>query len=1044
MRRSILTKFILRSILVLAVSILIVEGASYRSMSASIRELTSEKADQQANQFAEQINNKLVTLEADIALLQNLDSVAEYFLNINYGLIPEANRVLEHSKSLIKQLQKRMPEYENVVICDLVGQPLSQNIYPKQLKDLQIFQHCQSALKTNEFNVIEPPKNGGAWYVVVRRPVVRQNQPLGFIEISMNLDRIINEVESTKIFENGFYTLFSNQLKRPVHSALHQDHLAISQQDDMLEKGVQMSLSKAQIEPIDWSITGHIYEDEMFADLNKTIFNAIITVFFVLLFEMLILFGFVREIVILPLKKLIDGAKKFNEGNLGYRIEHIGNDEIGTLSLAFNRMGAYVESKINTLNQQASELEHSESRLKYILNNTSAIVCIKKRSGEYSFVNQAYQQLVGLTPESIIGKSDVELFNKEVAASYKVNDQRVIESKQVIRFEEHAINVHGEIEYHISVKIPLFDLNGEVYAVCNIATDITDMKVAEDALKASHQQLRLIATIFETSREGFVITDANFIIVDINTAITRLFGYEKKELIGKSPSIFYSGAHDDEFYTAMNSKLKEEGFWHGEVWERHKNGDIFPQMLSISSVVDEEGEITHYATIRSDISELKTTQAKLERLAHFDPLTGLANRLLLHERVVQNIKSAARNSEQFALMFIDLDNFKYINDSLGHKTGDELLKTLAARISGLIREKDTVGRLGGDEFVLILTDVKDKEHIVKFVAKLQNLLCEVFPIDGNQLYVTSSIGISLFPDDGASYDELLQTADTAMYEAKNKGKNTFQFYSSVLNLAAKERLLYESKLRTALEHDEFFVVYQPIVDIDTNRVVKAEALLRWKTRDGEVVSPMSFIPILEDIGLIAPIGDWIVEQVARDIHYMDKCVDTPSLMDIKLNINLSPVQFRNEELASELGAIVASQHIEPSRLEFEVTESALMDDYQLAQNIVGSLKEQGFTIALDDFGTGFSSLSYLKYFPFDSLKLDRAFIKDIETNVVDATIVESVIEMAQALDLFVVCEGIETNSQLDYLRKYKAILVQGYFYSKPLERDEFIEFIHNF
>jgi diguanylate cyclase (GGDEF)-like protein/PAS domain S-box-containing protein len=1043
MRRSILTKFILRSILVLAISILIVEGVNYRTMSESIRQLTAEKASQQANQFAEKIKAKLVTLDADVSLIQKLDPIVEYFLNINYGLIPEANRVLVHSQSLIAQLQKRMPEYENVVICSVDGQVLSQNVYPKELTGKPLFKHCQRVLSTSDFNVIEPRRGVDSWYVVARKPVERNSQVLGFIEISMNLDQIIMDVESKKIFENGYYTLNSNPSNRQVNSkqSFAQKRIETLVSTDET-KASDMVLTTAEIAPINWVITGHIYVDEMYADLNQTIFNSIVTVIFVLLFEMLILFGFVRQIVIQPLNKLIDAARRFNQGDLEHRIDKVTNDEFGTLSLAFNRMGNYVESKINTLNIQAQELEHSESRLKYILNNTSAIVCIKNRNGKYSFVNQAYQQLVGMTPEDIIGKSDSELFDKEVAASYQENDNRVIDSKQVIRFEEHAINVHGEVEYHIAVKIPLFDLNGEVYGLCNIATDITDMKVAEDALKTSHQQLRLIATIFETSREGFVITDSNFVIIDINSAITRLFGYEKEELVGKSPEIFYSGVHDEDFYSEMNKKLKDDGFWHGEVWERHKGGDIFPQMLSISCVLDESGEITHYATIRSDITELKTTQAKLERLAHFDPLTGLANRLLLHERVMQNIKATDRDNNQFALLFIDLDNFKYINDSLGHKTGDELLKRLATRISDLIRDKDTLARLGGDEFILILTDIKDKEHIVKFVGKLQKQLSKVFSIDGNQLFVTSSIGISLYPDDGKSYDDLLQTADTAMYEAKNKGKNTFQFYSSVLNIAAKERLQYESKLRTALEHKEFFVVYQPIVDVATNRVVKAEALLRWKTRDGEVVSPMSFVPILEDIGLIAPVGDWIVEQVSEDINYMDECSENP--IDIKLNINLSPVQFRDKELGRRLGSIVKKHQISPSRLEFEVTESALMDDYQLAQKIVASLKEQGFTIALDDFGTGFSSLSYLKYFPFDSLKLDRAFIKDIETNVIDATIVESVIEMAQALELFVVCEGIETITQLEYLRKYKAILVQGYYYSKPLERDEFIDFIAKF
>jgi PAS domain S-box-containing protein len=605
MNRSIVAKFILRSILVLSGSIIVIELLTYDRISDTVKRLTLENAEHQTTQFGETIEAKLISLELDSVMVSESESLKDYYLNISYGLMTESNRVLEHSQSLIRQLQARVPEYENIAFCSEQFELLTTTIRGNADKSKKLFEHCNANTEIIDFEVFHPNENLDYWYVVVRKPVKRKEQLLGYVEVSMNLDALIHKIETSHFVEKGFYTIQSN--RDQVYVSSYPDAKSTQSAVILLDKHADSDLvtTSYRIDQLDWTISSHIPKKDMYSDLNQILINALITIVFVLVFEVLMLYGFVKQIVLNPLKKLIEGTERFNQGQLDYRIDRVSNDELGTLTKAFNVMGDYVEKKLAKLRKQTKELELSESRLKYILNNTSAIVCIKDIDGTYTFVNNAYMKLVGLESEQIIGRNDVELFDTEVAEIYQHNDTRVVNEKKVYRFEEHARKFNGDVEHHISVKIPLFDLKGEVYGICNIATDITDMKIAQEALKESHHQLRLIAAIFESSREGFVILNKEFEIVDVNPAMTRLFGYEKEEFIGNTPELLNSGAHETSFHQQIRDKINKDGFWHGEIWERSKDGDIFPQMLSIGSVSDEDGHLTHYAAIYSDISELK-------------------------------------------------------------------------------------------------------------------------------------------------------------------------------------------------------------------------------------------------------------------------------------------------------------------------------------------------------------------------------------------------------------------------------------------------------
>lgn len=543
------------------------------------------------------------------------------------------------------------------------------------------------------------------------------------------------------------------------------------------------------------------------------------------------------------------------------------------------------------------------------------------------------------------------------------------------------------------------------------------------------EKLKQAAAVFESTREGVVITDLEPCILAVNRAYTEITGYSEIEALGKNPKIIRSGRHDESFYQAMWADLIKVGYWSGEIWNRRKNGEIYPQWLTISTVQNDRNEPCNYVGVFTDITQIKQSEARLTHLAHYDPLTGLPNRLLAQLRLHHAIERAQRHHHRVATLYLDLDRFKNINDSLGHPAGDELLIMLASRLKKRLREEDTFARLGGDEYLLVLEDVKEPNEPATLAQDLIDLLTTPFTLpSGHEIFINASIGISLFPDDANNVTELIQHADMAMYLAKQEGRNTYRYHTEALSIAANERLALETKLRQALVAEEFILYYQPLIDARSGRAVGVEALVRWQPPDGTIVPPGKFIPIAEETGLIVPLGEWVLRTAcAQGRAWIDG-----GLPPLVMAVNLSVRQFQSEGLVELTRRVLAETQFPAACLELELTESMFMEHAEQSINTLKTLKALGVHLAIDDFGTGYSSLTYLKRFPIDKLKIDQSFVRDLEHDPNDREIVATIIAMARGLKLSVLAEGVESEEQLAFLRQHGCDYYQGFLFHKPV------------
>lgn len=550
-------------------------------------------------------------------------------------------------------------------------------------------------------------------------------------------------------------------------------------------------------------------------------------------------------------------------------------------------------------------------------------------------------------------------------------------------------------------------------------------------LEHTAEQLKLSAQVFESASEGAMISDAENRIMAVNPAFTRITGYEQEDVLGKTPALLASGRHSPAFFDRMWQTLQEENRWQGEVWNRRRNGEIYPQWLSISLVRDDDGVVRNHVAMLTDMTERKETEDQLRYLSDFDPLTDLPNRRLLRDRTIQAIARARRRHEQVALLIIDLDRFKNINDSLGHGSGDAVLKVMARRLSEQARDSDTISRLGGDEFVILLPDLDGHTDLSALASRYLQMIAEPLSIDDHTIVTTASIGVALCPGDGEDFDTLLKNADTALYHAKGQGRNNFQFFTEAMNQQVSERLLMETQLRDALGRGELELYYQPQYDFSSNRLIGCEALLRWNSSQG-LVMPDRFIPLAEETGLIIPIGAWVLRQACRQAREWDRIHGTA----LSMAVNVSAVQFR-PELVDDVKAALSESGFPAQQLVLEVTESVLMSDVEGSISLLHQLRELGVRIALDDFGTGYASLAYLKRFALDKLKIDRTFIMGIPEDEDDVAITSSIIDIARHLRLKTVAEGVETDAHCEFLRRAGCHIAQGYFYSPPLPAHAF-------
>ncbi|MDC8757469.1 putative bifunctional diguanylate cyclase/phosphodiesterase [Janthinobacterium fluminis] len=571
------------------------------------------------------------------------------------------------------------------------------------------------------------------------------------------------------------------------------------------------------------------------------------------------------------------------------------------------------------------------------------------------------------------------------------------------------------------------DADGKAIRLSGTNMDLSEHKQAEE-------RLRQAATVFETTREGVMVTNSAGCITMVNHAFTEISGYSEAEVLGKPPSILGSGHHDAQFYHAMWQSLADTGYWRGEIWNRRKNGEIYPELLSIGAVRDGGGAILNYVGVFADISKLKDSENKLNFLAHHDPLTQLPNRLKLMAALEHCVKTAQREQTGFALLMLDLDRFKDVNDSFGHAAGDELLRQVAVGLRGQLREMDMVARLGGDEFVVLLEKSTHPEDAGRIANDIIGWINKPWQLsNGVEVHIGVSIGISIYPEHGGGTEALLQHADAALYQAKQEGRGCFRYFSEKLTRAARERIHLEARLHQALSLGQLRVHYQAQLDIADGRIIGAEALVRWQDPDEGLIAPERFIPVAETTGMIGEIGHWVLTQTCRQ----GQAWIAAGLAPMTLAVNLSPRQFLHGDICALVEGALAETGFPAERLTLELTEGALMECGDEAVQILKRLRRLGVRLAIDDFGTGYSSLACLKHFPLDVLKIDRSFISDIPFQPDDMAIAAAIVTMGHTLGFKVLAEGVETNAQLAFLKAQGCDLYQGYLASRPLPADAF-------
>ncbi|HEU4776540.1 MAG TPA: EAL domain-containing protein [Telluria sp.] len=673
-----------------------------------------------------------------------------------------------------------------------------------------------------------------------------------------------------------------------------------------------------------------------------------------------------------------------------------------------------------------SERKHNEMRIEGLLAEQSAILdnvmfgVMFVRARRVVSVNRRCEELFGYGAGAMTGMPSADLFPS--AADYEAASQLQYPALALDKdfSEERQYRRRDGTVFWCLVSgralDPAHPNEGSIW----VYADVTERRLAEE-------KLRLSATVLEHIADGVMVIGPARQIVAINPAFTQITGYTEMEALGQDATLTRSARQDDAFYTMLWRELAETGFWRGELWHQRKNGELYLEWLTVSAVRDDQGVITHYVGVFSDITKVKESQEKLDHMAHHDPLTALPNRLLFHDRLHHALQRAARDHEQLAILFIDLDRFKNVNDTLGHHIGDELLKQVALALTAKLRDGDTLARLGGDEFIVLLEGVDGQFGAGHVAEKLMAMFEQPFMVSDYELFVTGSVGISLYPNDATDLNMLIRNADVAMYQAKARGRNGYQFYAPSMTGEGVERLRLEAMLRRSIEKSEIFLNYQPQVEIDSGRLIGVEALVRWDNPELGLVPPVRFIPLAEDSGFINQLGKWVLYEACRQmVRWQEAGLHVP-----KMAVNLSVKQFERGSIAGMVADVLRETGLEPGRLQLEVTESVIMNTGD-ALVFINDLHAIGVGLAIDDFGTGYSSLAYLKQLPVQTLKIDRSFITDLSTDVNDEAIAIAIIQLGKSLNLSVIAEGVETQDQAGFLLRHGCNQAQGYLYSRPV------------
>ncbi|WP_286239386.1 putative bifunctional diguanylate cyclase/phosphodiesterase [Neptuniibacter halophilus] len=682
-----------------------------------------------------------------------------------------------------------------------------------------------------------------------------------------------------------------------------------------------------------------------------------------------------------------------------------------------------IEMQYRLVETGSQQREANAELLDQLLQNSPTMIVIRDTQGRCLRANPAYLAFAGVEQESaLIGKTVDQFLPRDIAESALEADQQVLQSR-THDSRELVFQQEGKSRLLYSERFPLFDENDAIHAVCTVATDLT-------ARAEREKEQSLTRYIFESTKDGILVTDRNNRIVQVNPAFENTTGYSLAEVQGKAPNILNSHKQTPSFYEQMWQEIEHQGSWSGEIWNRKKSGEIYPEWLTVKTIFDEQGQIDGYFGVFTDISEQKKTEDSLRNMAYFDPLTNLANRSMCRERLSHDMKLADRHHEALALVFIDLDFFKHVNDSLGHEYGDRLLVEAAQRIQDQVRSSDTVVRWGGDEFILILPGIFKANMALVVASNVLDSLKQPFRLKNTDVYIGASIGIALYPDDARDGETLIRHADAAMYSAKSKGRDQICFFDPELNRKNLELIQIKADLRKAIEQEVFSLVYQPKVCLQSQKILGMEALLRWQREDGSFVSPADFIPVAERSGLIMPLGQWVMANVCKQV---DQWQQQGQIVDgQRISVNLSPRQLSDPQLLPQMRRQFEQYPGIEQYLNIEITETAVIENIQSIMPVLEEIREMGLQVELDDFGSGYSSLNYLRQLPVDILKVDRTFTAELGVGVPEQAIMETIIKMAHSLDILVVAEGLETPLQLEILQQLGCDKGQGYLFSRPL------------